>query len=274
MIDIHLHIGKLYINEKPLTPSFLINFMDEYGIEKAVLLPIENPDETSYYVTTEYVLEVCKKYPDRFIPFCNVDPRRRDVYEVIKGYKERGCKGFGELLAGLYVDDPLMQNIYKICGELELPIIFDLCSSTCIDEIGFPRFESMIKKFPQTIFIGHGQHFWAEIASNIQGEDMGVYPDGKIISAGVLEKLFLKYDNLYADLSAKSGLTALTRDLDFGYKFLEKFQDRLFFGTDIARRHQKGNIVFYLRKALEEKKISQTVYNKITRENTIRILDL
>lgn len=273
MIDVHMHIGRLYF-EKPLTPSYLLEFMDKNGIEKAVLLPIENPEDTSYYVTTEYVLEVCKKHPDRFIPFCNVDPRRNKVYDVIKEYKERGCKGFGEVLCGLYVDDPRMQKIYEVCGELGLSIIFDLSGTTCLDEAGLPGFENMIRKFPETIFIGHGPHYWAEISADVKQEEFSSYPKGKIKKAGAVEKLLSQYPNAYADLSAGSGYNAITRDPEYGYKFLEQFKDKLFFGTDVCHVNQDVPIVPYIKNLLSESKISEIAYSKITEENTKKLLNL
>ena len=75
MIDTHAHLGKVQFGEDPLTPENLIKFMDKYGIEKSVILPLVNPEEEHYYYTTEQALEDCGKYPDRFIPFVNVDPR-------------------------------------------------------------------------------------------------------------------------------------------------------------------------------------------------------
>jgi len=277
MIDVHMHIGKLYF-EEALTPSYLLNFMDENEIEKAALLPIENPEETYYYVTTEEVLKACKKYPDRFIPFCNVDPRRgnadtsTDFYRIIKEYKEKGCKGFGEAMSGLYIDDVRLQKIYEVCGKLEMPIIFHIDGLRNIDEKGLPRFEKMIKKFPETIFIGHAQHFWAEISSDIKKEDFSSYPKGKIKEGGVVENLLFNYSNLYADLSAGSGFNAITRDPEFGYQFLEKFQDKLFFGTDLCHINQKVPIISYLKKSLKEGRISKAVYDKITCENAQKIL--
>jgi len=273
MIDIHMHIGRLYF-EPPLEPEYLLDFMDKNNIEKAVLLPIENPEDTSYYVTTEYVLEICKKYPDRFIPFCNVDPRRRKVPNVIKEYKERGCVGFGEMLCGLYVDDVRMQKIYEVCGELKMPIIFDLSGTTCLDEVGLPKFEQMIKKFPETLFIGHGPHFWAEISSDIKKEEFSSYPKGEIKNEGAVIKLLSNYSNSFADLSAGSGYNAITRDINFGYKFLEKFQNKLFFGTDICHVNQDVPIIQYIKKAHEDKKITQSVYEKITEKNIKKILNL
>lgn len=272
MIDTHLHIGVLYYGEREITPEYLIEFMDKNDIEKAVLLPIENPETTSYYVTSDYVLSVASKYPDRFIPFCNVDPRRARVEEVIFEYKEKGCKGFGEILASLYVNDPKMEIIYNVCGQLNLPIVFDLSESTCIDEIGLPRFEKMIKKYPDTIFIGHGPHFWAEISGDVKS--IGGYPDGKIEKEGAVIKLLSHYPNCYADISARSGYNAITRDISFGYEFLERFKDKLLFGTDLCHYGQEIPQPSFINNALRENKISLDCFKKITQENASRILNL
>jgi predicted TIM-barrel fold metal-dependent hydrolase len=277
VIDIHMHVGKLFF-ERAITPSRLLRFMDRNGIEKAVLLPIENPEETYYYVTTDYVLKVCKRHPDRFIPFCNVDPRRgnsdtsTDFYRILKEYKDRGCKGFGEAISSLYIDDPRLQKIYEACGELGFPIIFHLDGLRNVDEKGLPRFENMIKEFPETIFIGHAQHFWAEISSEVKKTDFNGCPKGKIKRGGAVEKLLSKYPNAYADLSAASGFNAISRDPEFGYRFLEKFQDKLLFGTDICHIGQVVQLVPYLKKSLEEGKISRIAYGKITQKNAERIL--
>jgi len=246
--------------------------MNENGIEKSVLLPIENPENTSYYVTTDYVIEVSKKYPDRFIPFCNVDPRRANVEKVIEEYAEKGCKGFGEILTSLYVDDPKMEVIYEVCGEINFPIVFDIADYSCFDEIGVPRFEKMVKKFPKTIFIGHGPHFWAEISADVNS--IGGYPKGKIEKEGAVVKLLSNYPNCYADISAMSGFNAITRDLSFGYEFLERFKDKLLFGTNLCCYGQKIPHISFIKNAVKEGKISQECFEKITYKNAVKILKL
>lgn len=209
MIDIHTHVGKLYL-DKELTVSYLLRFMDKNKIEKAALLPIESPEETYYYVTTNEIINICKKYKKRFIPFCNVDPRRynsdasTDFYSVLKDYKERGCKGFGEFMSGLYIDDIRCQKIYEACGKLKLPIIFHMDKLRSMDDKGLPRMERMIKKFKDTVFIGHGQHFWAEISSDVKEEEFSRYPKGTIKKGGAALRLLSKYKNCYADISAGS----------------------------------------------------------------------
>lgn len=46
--------------------------------------------------------------------------------------------------------------------------------------------------------------------------------------------LLTKYDNVYGDLSAGSGLNALTRDEAFTTSFLRRHQDKLLYGSDCA----------------------------------------
>ena len=275
MIDIHMHIGRLYHTMKePFTADDALRFMDTNGIEKACLLPIENPEETDYYVTTDQILQEAERQPDRFIPFCNVDPRRRsadlstDFFGMIREYRDRGCRGFGEVLAGLYVDDPRLQAIYEACGELGLPIVFHLDALRCIDEKGLPRFEAMVRRFPGTTFIGHGQHFWAEVSADMKPEEMGIYPGGPVERVGPTERLLAECPNLYGDLSAGSGYNAVTRDPEFGRWFLEKYQDKLLFGTDKLKEDQETPIIEHLRTV----GLPQDAYEKIARRNAENLL--
>ena len=83
IIDFHTHVGRLYYNLRPFTAKKLLKRLDELGISMAVILPIENPEELDYYVTTESVLRICRRYRDRLIPFCNVDPRRGILTSLI-----------------------------------------------------------------------------------------------------------------------------------------------------------------------------------------------
>jgi predicted TIM-barrel fold metal-dependent hydrolase len=79
----------------------------------------------------------------------------------------------------------------------------------------------------------------------------------------------LDYPNLYADISAGSGYNAITRDKDFGYSFLEEFQDKLFYGTDICapKEYEFFKLADFLENGLSENKLSKTAYNKICRLN-------
>jgi len=249
--------------------------MDDLGISIAVVLPIENPEETEFYVTTESVLRAVRKYPDRLIPFCNVDPRRGEPQTfnprpIIERYISRGCRGFGEELAGLTVDDYRLGRIYEAVGDLGIPIVMHFDGHRCIDEIGLPRFERMIENYSKTFFVAHGPHWWSEISGDIRPEDISSYPKRPVSPGGRVEYLLRKYGNLYADLSADSGLNALTRSPEFAKGFLERNSDKLLFGTDLLHEAQEIKIV----KFLEDIPLSRKAYEDILHRNAERLLKL
>ncbi len=279
MIDTHAHLGKVVFGKNPLTPEELIEFMDKYGIEKSVILPLVNPEEEHFYYTTEQALEDSKKYPDRFIPFVNIDPRRGtndgnlDFYPLIKECVDKGCKGFGEILANLPTNDRRLKSIYKACGKLEIPVLPDLRYSQStvgvIELLGLPYLEEVLKEFPQTIFIGHGPSFWAEVSADVPGIQEP-YPKGKIEKPGRVGYLLERYPNLYADLSAMSGYNALARDLDYAKTFLEKHHKKLLFGTDRFVNREEPKIIDLLNNI----GLPSSIKGYIFRKNAERILKL
>ena len=242
IIDVHAHLGKVIHGHPPLTVERLLRFMDNHDIEMSVVLPLVHPEEEDYYYTTEQALEDCARHPDRLIPFANTDPRRGsndgnyDFYPVLKEYADRGCRGFGEFLCNLPTNDPRMKGIYRACGELGWPMIFDFRLNTTgvIDPIGMPYLEECLREFPQTLFVGHGPGWWAEMSADVIPEEKNRtdYPDRPVIKPGRLAELLEQYPNMYADLSAYSCHRALTRDLTYAREFLARFSHKLMFGTD------------------------------------------
>ena len=81
------------------------------------------------------------------------------------------------------------------------------------------------------------------------------------------------YPNMLADLSAGSGENAIMRDPEFGYKFLEEFQDKLFFGVDYCTIKNYRELSHFLDEGVENGRISQKAYNKICRENLLALVE-
>lgn len=275
LFDIHTHIGRLLHSLPANGVDDLIATLDRHGIERAAVMAVESPEEAEYYVTSEQVLAACARYPDRLIPFCCLDPRRRypesfDPLPILEEYVAQGCRGFGEVLAGVPVDHPGLQAIYAACGVLGLPVLFHSDHLICSDEPGEPRLERMLQKFPQCTFIGHGIRFWAEISADARIEHFrtDVYAEGAVVPGGATDRLLARYHNLYADLSARSGFNALTRDPQFGLDFLERHQDKLLFGTDVLRPDQPLPIVDFLRSC----PMSETAREKIGYHNAVQLL--
>lgn len=270
-VDFHTHVGRTMSRFAKLTAAGLVRFMDRNGIEKAVVLPIENPEETDLYFTTDQVLAEIAGRRRRLIPFCNLDPRRVypgrfDPEPILKEYIKRGCRGLGEILAGLPVDSPLTDRLYSACGDLGLPVLLHFDNYINRDSLGLKGFAKVLKKHPGLTFVAHGPAFWREISSKLKRSDG--YPGGKVVPGGAADRLLRDRPNLHADLSALSGYNAISRDPEFGYDFLERHCKKLLFGTDYLRAGQETPIVGFMRRA----PIKESTRRAIMRTNAERLL--
>ncbi|MBN1446211.1 MAG: amidohydrolase family protein [Candidatus Omnitrophica bacterium] len=275
IIDFHAHLGKVIYGYPALTVDKLLKFMDRRGIEKSVILPLVAPEEEDYYYTTEQAVEDCAKHADRLIPFANIDPRRGsndgayDFYPVLKEYADMGCRGLGEILANVPANDPRMKALYRACGMLNFPVVFDFRMAifrTGVPEpAGLPNLEECLREFPGTVFVGHGPAWWAEISADVKQSADNAYPQGKIVPTGRIDYLLEKYPNMYADLSAHSGYNALTRDKDYSKKFMRKHYRKLLFGTDWFVRNEKTLMIDLIRSMKLPEEIEESVFSKNAR---------
>lgn len=308
IIDFHAHVGDLRSPEEmehsPITWKDLIDRLDDEGIDKAVLLPVNVSPESCkaplFFSPRSDILSQLKtaaRYSERLILFGNLDPRMgclgnlephqvanppvTDFSWFLKRFTELGCVGIGEVTANLPLDDTRVIDMFRQCGEWGMPVIFH-CTGPgrgvygLYDEVGLPRLERLLKQAPDTMIIGHAPGFWAEIAGDLKPEDKFIYPEGPIEKEGSLPKLLRSCPNLYADISANSGYNAISRDKSFGVKFLKEFQDRILFGTDVCFGDKEGRMphLSYLRSLLSDKLISREVFDKITGDNALKILKL
>ncbi len=288
-IDIH---GHAYRKAEPPqvfgqafpTPDQLLERYDKIGIERAVLLPLVSP-EVYLPQSNEDILEIAENANGRFIPFCNIDPRAMTnsadapLGDILRYYRDRGCKGIGEVMPNLPFLDPMVQNLFKHVEDVGFPLTFDIAAQIggtygLYDDVGLPQLERSLRRFPKLIIFGHGPAFWAEIGQLEKPADRYEYPKYPIKDEGVVPKLLRQYPNLYGDLSATSGYNALARDPGYAVKFINEFQDRLLFGTDICTSDMPTPLVDFLIELRVGKKISEEVFQKIARGNAIRMLGL
>ncbi|MHC4875967.1 MAG: amidohydrolase family protein [Planctomycetota bacterium] len=243
-IDVHTHIGTTWNGNKELTADGLLRWMDDHDIEKSVLLPLTSPESSSFLLLTEPALQAAKDHPDRLIAFCSIDPRtsvrggRKGFLDVVQSYVDKGARGFGEHKVGLDFDDPLMMQIYDVCQEVGIPLLFHMDNQRGKDQPGLPRLEHALTTFPKLNFIGHGPGWWASISGGLTQKDLMSYPRGRVNPGGAIDRLMEKYPNIYGDLSAGSGANSISRDKEFGRQFMIRRQDRLMFGTDYLQPGQ------------------------------------
>ncbi|MGI6561715.1 MAG: amidohydrolase family protein [Clostridia bacterium] len=288
LIDVHGHIGRVVPDRREfIDADNLIAKMDVWGIDITFVLPLsEHPEGAYMECDTDDVIAACSKYPDRLIPFCLIDHRfgnhkNMDFSYLLDEYTARGCIGFGEFLPKADFDDPLCINLYRQVGKYGLPIIFDMQDRPegygLRDDYGLPKLERALKLCPDTVFVGHGPTFWAEISAHVPENMRSGYPKGSIQPGGAVSRLMREYPNLWADLSAGSGYNALTRDPSFGIEFLDEFQDKLMFGTDSCLRSDVKKVypnVDFIRRIEEEKKISKDAVEKIKWKNAVELFKL
>ena len=294
IIDIHSHITferfpefSTLLGRESFTADILLKRMDMEGVDKSVLLPLIHPECLDFFGVSgnQECIEAARKHPDRFITFCNIDPRSMmniddtGIMRLIKVYQELGCKGIGEMCASLLMDDIRYQRLFHNAGEAGMPILFhfkpqDSTSYGVIDDLGLPRLERMVKMFGKTIFIGHSPCFWNEISADVSDENRDSYVKSKVTQKGRLWTMFAANKNLYGDISAGSAHCALSRDPAVGYEFLEKFNAQILFGTDrfTSATEPIPEILGFIKDGLAEKHLSQTAYENIMHRNAEIIL--
>ena len=293
-IDIHAHAAlfpeltplRTWDQGRMLSGKELACKYDQLNIEKGVLLPIVSPEGAFSTISVESAKVISDQQPDRFVWFCNIDPRScensetADFRPVLEHYKALGAKGVGEITSNVYADDPKLDNMFRHCEEAGLPVIIHISPKLgfnygIVDDLGLPRLEKMLKKHPDLKIIGHSQPFWAEISGTLTEETRNQYPTGKVVE-GALTRLMREYGNLHCDLSAGSGSNAMMRDPEHAARFLEEFSDRIFYGCDICASFNTFMFKFdaFLDKMVEDKMLSMENYVKIVRGNATRLLQL
>ena len=137
-IDIHAHADRTPIapgsprTQLP-TPQQLLERYKELGIEKAVLLPLVSP-EVYLPQSNDDFIEMARTWPDKFTAFCNIDPRvmtnsaDAPLGNLLRYFRDLGCKGIGEFMPNLPFLDPLVQNVFRHAQDVGFPLTFDICT--------------------------------------------------------------------------------------------------------------------------------------------------
>ena len=231
--------------------------MDAAGIEKTWLLSWETPVDEYEPVNLRYVpgdpppfgpidwrrcVSYAERAPERFVLGYAPDPRRPGACDRLRhAVATHGVKVYGELKLRMTYDDPDALRMFRLCGELGLPVIVHLDDAYPQDPPyprpdwwyggGIDAFARALAACPDTDFLGHAPGFWAHIAGDGQWEAKP-YPEGPVASPGRIQELLAAHPNLHCDLSGWSGQNALARDPAHAARFLTEWTGRVLFGRD------------------------------------------
>ena len=239
---------------------FLEN-MDDCGIAQTWLLNWDCPEpeydiisygevvpnhilgETTGPVPFSRCLAYKERAPERFVLGYCPDPRLPDAGRMLKAAHDiYGAKVCGELKTRMMYDNPDAIRMFRLAGELQMPVTFHLqyCFQNKLHDPWAEWFggtietiERVLQACPETVFLGHAPGFWIHISGDAFYREGHSAPEhSKVLPGGKVPELLRKYPNLYCDLSAGSGYQALSRDPDFTRSFLTEFQDRVVYARD------------------------------------------
>lgn len=291
LIDTHQHVfwhGR--------DDAGLIADLDEHGIDRAWLLTWEiapaeddpayhsvlNPchlraDGTHAGIPLSDLVITRDRYPGRFeVGYCP-NPLLGDAAALFEAaHRVHGVRVCGEWKFRVLFDDPRCINLFRKAGELSCPVVLHLDAPFLPSaDDGKPVYQPSwyggtidnlaraLEACPDTVFIGHAPGFWRYLGGNAE-QDPAVYPDGPVQPGGQIGTLFDRYPNLYADLSAGSGLGALRRDPEHAKAFLTRYAVRLLF----ARDYYGGDLGAFL-SSIE---LAEDVKEKLYFKNALRLV--
>ena len=234
--------------------------MDYAKVDKAALLPLDlSTTEGGWIVNNDQIAKLVGDYPDRFIGFASVDPRRADAMEILDyAFGTLGLKGLklNPAKQHFYPDDEFMHPIYQKCLEYNRPIIFHAGLSwepNAITEYAHPlKFEPVAIKYPELrMCLAH--FAWPFVREMVM--------------------LIIKYPNVYTDTSVlymDSPEESIRRlfTVDMGPLWVDRALHRqIMFGSNGPRFRQ-----FKILRALEKIEMRDYAREGIYYKNALRFL--
>lgn len=304
VIDMHSHAYPASIEQV----DQWVKTMDEKGIKKTIVL------SKATGAKLDSLINVYSKYPDRFEVWCGFDYSNfdkpgygRDAVAELERCVRMGARGIGELgdkgsglvystppAPGLHLDDPRLDPLLEKCGELGLPINIHVAEPIWMYQKMDSTNDGLMNAFSWRLdnkpgILNHDQMI------NVLENAVKRHPGTTFIAChfanlsydlGRLETLLKKYDNLYADISARYAETATIPR--FTKKFIENNQDKLLYGTDMGFEPLMYDITFRILESADEHfyytenfgyhwamngfDLDEKVLEKLYRTNALKIL--
>ena len=139
-------------------------------VDKAIIFTLRYGDSVGVEGDDEVTAAAVSKYPQKFVGFAYVDPRRSDCMDLLRhAVKDLGLKGvkFGPIYNRVAVDDPRLTPVYEYLAANDLPITMHMGTTflpDCPLDYGRPiHVEKVALRFPDLkIVLAHMGHPWHE----------------------------------------------------------------------------------------------------------------
>ena len=268
IIDIHQHT-----NYSGRGDDELIQHQRDLGISRTVLLPAGS----KYGLAAgcggnDTVLAISRRLPKEYVFFANELPDIPEAKTVLEKYLKLGAIGIGEQKFPVEADSKAIDLVAGIARHYHVPVLLHFQYKTF--NLGYEKFHKVLERHSKVNFIGHAQTFWGNIDKSLNQADL--YPKTRVTPGGWTDRWLSDYPNLFADMSAGSGLNALMRDEDHAREFLKRHQDKLMYGSDCDDRQMGTARCSGVKQIVAIRRLapSKEVERKILYGNAARVLKI
>lgn len=166
--------GRSTVYTRPGSVSPLADIETVYAamaeVDRAIVFALRYGDSAGIDSDDAITIEAVKKYPDKFVGFAAVDPRRADAMELLQDAVENGgLKGvkFGPIYNGVSLLDPRMEPVYKYCVKNNIPLTMHMGTTFAENtpvELGRPiDVDTIAQRHPDLkMIMAHMAHPWCE----------------------------------------------------------------------------------------------------------------
>lgn len=235
------------------------------------------------------LVEKYKRYPTRFILWCGFDYtgfglpgwEQKAVAELVRCYRkgargvgELGDKGEGELYSkptpgnGVHIDDPSMGSLLRKCGELKMPVSIHIGEDRWMYEKPDSTNDGMMNAGEWHVDMNRpGKLDHARLMTSLENA-VRRNPQTTFIAChlanccsdlNLLGGLLDRYPNLFADIAARyAEIAPVPR---YAAAFIEKYQDRLLYGTDMGTDSGMYKVTFRILESADEHFYETELFN-------------
>jgi predicted TIM-barrel fold metal-dependent hydrolase len=180
--------------------DYLVNFCKENGIDKTMVSAIDTVSDVCspevFQRLNGFVAQAVKKHPDilRGMIFVDMAFPKEAEYEIRKRVNEGfiGIKLYHQHL----INDPQMYSLYKLCRELDIPVLMHAGHNTYPDPrqprmSGGEHFADIALEFPDVQFImahitGGGDWYW-QLKAIKDSPNIVIDMSGSVLDKPVIE---------------------------------------------------------------------------------------
>jgi predicted TIM-barrel fold metal-dependent hydrolase len=160
------------------------------NVKKAIVFALRYGDSLGIEGDDETTAAAVAKYPEKFVGFAYVDPRRPDCMEMLRhGIEDLGLRGakFGPIYNGVALSDPRMTPVLEYLQKHNLPLTMHMGTTFVRNapvELGRAiHVEPVAMQYPDLVMVmAHMGHPWYEECVVVARKQPNVYCEVSALS--------------------------------------------------------------------------------------------